>query len=98
MRTTVAPVPYGALAMTSTIPDTTPGATIANPCYPASAAPGNVSVKWRDTPNGPRTDNNVNTQQRLVTSLQGVVAGWDYQTCNENNASTGIDPKTYNAG
>jgi iron complex outermembrane receptor protein len=91
VRTQIAPVPYGALAMTSTIPDTTPGAapgaTVANPYYPASAAPGAITVKWRDTPNGPRTDNNVNTQQRLVTSLQGVVAGWDYQTAlsyNEN--------------
>ena len=82
VRTTIAPVPYGALDMTSITP-----AGTANPYYPTTAAPGDITVKWRDTPNGPRTDNNVNTQQRLVTSLQGVVAGWDYQTAlsyNEN--------------
>jgi iron complex outermembrane receptor protein len=82
VRTQIAPVPYGALDMTSITP-----AGTANPYYPTTAAPGDITVKWRDTPNGPRTDNNVNTQQRLVTSLQGVVAGWDYQTAisyNEN--------------
>jgi iron complex outermembrane receptor protein len=88
VRTTIAPVPYGALTMTSTLADGS-----LNPYYPATAQPGSITVKWRDTPNGPRTDNNVNTQQRLVTSLQGVVAGWDYQTAlsyNENKVTENL--------
>jgi iron complex outermembrane receptor protein len=76
VRTTIAPVPYGALTMTGTLADGS-----LNPYYPTNLpADSTATVKWRDAPNGSRTDNNVNTQQRLVTSLQGVVAGWDYQT------------------
>jgi iron complex outermembrane receptor protein len=89
VKTQIAPVPYGALAMTSTLADGT-----ANPYYPTTAAPGQITVKWRDTPNGPRTDNNVNTQQRLVTSLQGVVAGWDYQTAISYNENKVIENLT----
>jgi iron complex outermembrane receptor protein len=89
VKTQIAPVPYGALAMTSTLADGS-----ANPYYPTTAAPGQITVKWRDTPNGPRTDNNVNTQQRLVTSLQGVVAGWDYQTAISYNENKVIENLT----
>jgi iron complex outermembrane receptor protein len=45
---------------------------------PDGAQPGYVNVKWRDLPNGPRADDNINRQQRLVASLSGAVAGWDY--------------------
>jgi iron complex outermembrane receptor protein len=89
VRTTIAPVPDGALDMTSTLADGT-----ANPYYPTTAAPGDITVKWRDTPNGPRTDNNVNTQQRLVTSLTGVIAGWDYQTALSYNENKVIENLT----
>jgi iron complex outermembrane receptor protein len=88
VATTIAPVPYGALAMNSTLPDGT-----ANPYYPTTATPGTLTAKWRDTPNGPRTDENVNRQQRLVASLQGNVAGWDYQTAltyNENKVALNL--------
>ena len=54
---------------------------------PSGAKPGYINVKWRDLPNGPRADENVNDQQRLVASLTGVLAGWDYDgalTYNQN--------------
>lgn len=54
---------------------------------PNGVLPGFIHVKWRDLPNGPRSDKNVNTQKRFVASLKGVVAGWDYETAlsyNEN--------------
>ncbi|HEY8876343.1 MAG TPA: TonB-dependent receptor [Roseateles sp.] len=40
--------------------------------------PGYAIVRWRDMPNGQRADSNTNTQQRLVLSLEGAIAGWDY--------------------
>ncbi|MFP5391914.1 MAG: TonB-dependent receptor [Gammaproteobacteria bacterium] len=49
--------------------------------------PGFIHVKWRDLPNGPRADENINTQQRVVLNLTGNIAGWDYDsavTWNEN--------------
>ncbi|MDN3918886.1 TonB-dependent receptor plug domain-containing protein [Roseateles violae] len=44
----------------------------------ALIAPGYVIARWRDMPNGQRGDSNTNKQQRLVLSLDGTVAGWDY--------------------
>jgi len=41
--------------------------------------PGYLVVKWRDLFNGPRGDENVNKQQRLLAFLDGSVAGWDYK-------------------
>lgn len=40
--------------------------------------PGFVWVKWRDTPNGPRGDDNITLQQRATLSLQGAAGNWDY--------------------
>lgn len=97
VATTIAPVPYGGLYMNRLRPDGT-----ANPYYPADPSldpnytasympagvqPGFVHVKWRDMPNGVRQDKNTNRQQRLVVSLQGNIAGWDYDgavSWNEN--------------
>jgi iron complex outermembrane receptor protein len=95
VATTIAPVPYGGLYMNRLRPDGT-----ANPYYPAGldpnytepfmpdgVQPGFVHVKWRDMPNGVRQDKNTNRQQRLVVSLAGNVAGWDYDgavSWNEN--------------
>ncbi|MDB5911276.1 MAG: hypothetical protein JWP34_5393 [Massilia sp.] len=59
----------------------------------AGAQPGFVHVKWRDLPNGPRADENTNTQQRLIASLTGVVAGWDYDgafSYNENKVQENL--------
>ena len=56
----------------------------------SNVQPGFMNLKWRDLPNGPRGDKNVNTQQRFVASLDGNVAGWDYSgaaTYNENKVS-----------
>jgi iron complex outermembrane receptor protein len=95
VATTIAPVPYGGLYMNRLRPDGT-----ANPYYPAGldptytesfmpdgVLPGFAHVKWRDMPNGVRQDKNTNRQQRLIVSLAGNVAGWDYDgavSWNEN--------------
>jgi iron complex outermembrane receptor protein len=97
VATTIAPVPYGGLYMNRLTPS---GAV--NPFYPTNGAlsptyteantpagvnPGFIHVKWRDLPNGARQDKNTNDQQRLVVSLNGNIAGWDYDTAltwNEN--------------
>jgi iron complex outermembrane receptor protein len=39
---------------------------------------GFVFGNWRAVPNGPRGDNNVNENQRLVLSLSGNAGKWDY--------------------
>jgi iron complex outermembrane recepter protein len=60
---------------------------------PAGTQPGYINVKWRDLPNGPRQDQNINTQQRLVASLTGVLGGWDYQAAasyNENKVKENL--------
>jgi iron complex outermembrane receptor protein len=97
VATQIAPVPYGGLYMNRLTPSGAP-----NPFYPTNAnlsptyaggfmppgvLPGFIHVKWRDLPNGARQDKNTNDQQRLVVSLQGNIAGWDYNTAatwNEN--------------
>jgi iron complex outermembrane receptor protein len=65
----------------------------------ASAQPGFVHVKWRDLPNGPRADENTNTQQRFIASMSGVLAGWDYEgafSYNENKVRENL--KGYSDG
>lgn len=59
----------------------------------ADVKPGFINVKWRDLPNGPRADENINNQQRFVASLSGLLAGWDYQTAftfNENKVKENL--------
>jgi iron complex outermembrane receptor protein len=49
--------------------------------------PGFITVKWRALAGGQRTNISTNDQQRLLASLDGVLAGWDYQagiSYNEN--------------
>ncbi|MES2717375.1 MAG: TonB-dependent receptor [Pseudomonadota bacterium] len=49
--------------------------------------PGFIVVKWRALDGGSRSNTSINNQQRLLASLDGVVAGWDYQagiSYNEN--------------
>jgi iron complex outermembrane receptor protein len=67
-----------------------------NPAYAPTASdlvaapgvqPGFVHVKFRDLPNGPRQDNPQDFQQRLVASLEGTVAGWDYQAAATYNSN-----------
>ncbi|MGZ5199037.1 MAG: TonB-dependent receptor [Telluria sp.] len=96
---TIAPVPYGGLFMNRTRPDGSanpyyPGNPALDPnfsdgseAYTDGLKPGYIHVKWRDLPNGNRHDENINNQQRLVVSLSGNVAGWDYDgalTWNQN--------------
>ncbi|MET0323314.1 MAG: TonB-dependent receptor [Duganella sp.] len=97
-----APVPYGGLTVNRVRPDGT-----LNPYFPGNGAiaasiplvdsNGNaldsVDARWRDMASGPRHNQNVNKQQRLVLSLNGVVAGWDYQTAltyNENKVDRNL--------
>jgi iron complex outermembrane recepter protein len=56
----------------------------------AKVLPGYVNVKWRDVPNGPRGDENTNTQERFVLNLEGTLSGWDYAvgaSFNENRVT-----------
>ena len=66
---------------------------------PAGAKPGFINVKWRDLPNGPRADENVNKQKRFVAALTGTLVGWDYDgalTYNENTVRENL--KGYSDG
>ncbi|MET0208074.1 MAG: TonB-dependent receptor [Burkholderiaceae bacterium] len=69
VSTQIAAVPYGALTMTS-----------ASPFYPTNPALNgeNLVVRWRDTVNGPRRDENTNVQQRFLLTAEGNFANWDY--------------------
>jgi len=78
--TEIAPVPFAALTMN-------PG----TPFFPGNGitpAPTNftidptrpVRLRWRDTPNGPRAQQDINIQQRFLASLEGSLVGWDYNT------------------
>ena len=77
-----------------------PASIALDPSYMTAAAaavngvqPGFVRARWRDLASGPRQNENVNKQQRLVVSLNGTVAGWDYQTAltyNENKVDRNL--------
>ena len=41
--------------------------------------PGFITVKWRALDGGQRTNESQNDQSRILASLDGTVAGWDYQ-------------------
>jgi len=74
---TIAPSPEGGLTM----PNTSPfypgnGITPANPAL-NTALP--ISVSWRTTQLGARANEQNNDTQRVVASLQGLIADWDYQ-------------------
>ena len=93
-------VPYGALAVNPGTPyypgngiTPLPTSFTLDPAYDAGrpgSLPGAVRVRWRDELSGGREDQDRVTQQRLVGSLEGSLAGWDYQTglsANENHLS-----------
>ncbi|MGZ3415602.1 MAG: TonB-dependent receptor plug domain-containing protein, partial [Isosphaeraceae bacterium] len=105
----IAPVPYGGLRQNPTRPDGSPNPYYPgngnftpniplDPAYTetpmkAGVLPGFIHVKWRDLPNGPRADENINDQQRFVLSLTGVLGGWDYQaaaTYNQNKVKENL--------
>jgi iron complex outermembrane recepter protein len=89
VATNVAPVPEGALAMWPTEYVNGVNTGVANPYYPAGAnpafvsgtnPPGQIRVRYRTIPAGPRADENNTLQQRFVASLEGTIAGWDYNS------------------
>lgn len=58
-----------------------PSYTVAkmNPRPGVNLQPGFIIVKWRALAGGNRVDTTTNDQQRFLASLDGTVAGWDYQ-------------------
>ena len=96
----IAPVPYGGLFMNSSSPFY-PGGTGGTPAAPAGALdpayteantpagvlPGFIHVKFRDLVHGQREDISTNKQQRFVASLEGALAGWDYQGALTHNVN-----------
>jgi iron complex outermembrane receptor protein len=79
--TNFAPVPEGALTMNPSSPffpgrgvtPAPPAGTVWDPTLP-------IRVRWRAVPAGPRAELNETKQQRFVASLEGTLAGWDYNT------------------
>jgi len=47
---------------------------------PVNVQPGFAYVFWRDFPNGSRSQQNDNQQNRIMFSADGNAAGWDYST------------------
>jgi iron complex outermembrane recepter protein len=82
VSTNIAPVPEGALTIdpgTKYYPGNgiTPGPTAAQGTIDPTKS---VKVRWRAIPAGPRADENNTLQQRFVASLEGTIAGWDYNS------------------
>jgi iron complex outermembrane recepter protein len=82
VSTNIAPVPEGALTIdpgTKYYPGNgiTPGPTAAQGTIDPTKS---VKVRWRAIPAGPRADENNTFQQRFVASLEGTIAGWDYNS------------------
>jgi iron complex outermembrane receptor protein len=73
----IAPSPESGLTMFPTSPFY-PGNGI-TPDNPALNHTLPISIAWRTTVLGPRQSEQENHTQRVVGSLEGVVAGWDYQ-------------------
>jgi iron complex outermembrane recepter protein len=64
-----------------------------NPRTGVTLQPGFIVVKWRALDGGQRSNTSINDQKRLLLSLDGVVAGWDYQTgvsYNENKIKENV--------
>jgi len=75
---TIAPSPEGGLQMTPSSPFY-PGNGI-TPITDTRLDPTQpISISWRTTTLGGRQQEGENDTQRFVASLEGVLAGWDYQ-------------------
>ena len=74
---TIAPSPEGGLTMPNTSPFY-PGNGI-TPANPALNTTLPISVSWRTTVLGARANEQQNDTQRVVASVQGLIADWDYQ-------------------
>jgi len=75
---TIAPSPEGGLTMTPSSPFY-PGNGITPITNPGLDRTQPISISWRTTTLGGRHQEGDNDTQRLVASLEGVLAGWDYQ-------------------
>ncbi len=82
VSTNIAPVPEGALTIDPGTPfypgnGIVPGPTAAQGTIDPTKS---VRVRYRTVPAGPRADENNTLQQRFVASLEGTIAGWDYNS------------------
>ena len=76
-----APATDGAITMLPTNPffpgnGITPAPPAGTPWDPTQS----IRIRWRGVPMGPRQEKDDNFQQRFVASLEGTIAGWDYNT------------------
>ncbi len=78
VRTQIAPSPEGGLTMTPLSPFY-PGNGITPITDTALNRTANISINWRTTVLGPRQGEQENNTQRAVASLEGSLAGWEYQ-------------------
>jgi iron complex outermembrane recepter protein len=82
VATNIAPVPEGALTIDPGTKYYPGNGIVAGPT--ALTGPIDptlpVKVRWRAVPAGPRADESNTLQQRFVASLEGTIAGWDYNT------------------
>ena len=91
----VAPPPMSNLGITM---------TAASPYYPGNgivpAFPGltgeNLDISWRPVETGPRENYDSSSTARLQASLEGTIAGWDYNTAISH--STGRARSTFRGG
>jgi iron complex outermembrane receptor protein len=88
VNTRIAPVPYGALYMSSSSPyypgkgitPLPPGQTLTADQQGAPGTPNDdaLFIKYRDVFNGYRQDDNTSNQTRVIASLEGNAYDWDY--------------------
>ena len=78
VTTQIAPSPEGGLTMTPASPFY-PGNGITPITDPALNRTANISIGWRTTVLGARSGEQENNTERAVASIEGSLAGWDYQ-------------------
>ncbi len=78
VQTQIAPSPEGGLTMFPTSPFY-PGNGITPITDPALNRTQPISIAWRTTVLGARSGEQENNTQRFIASLDGTLAGWDYQ-------------------
>lgn len=74
----IAPSPEGGMSMGPDSPFY-PGNGINPITDPRLDPTRTISLNWRTTALGPRQGEQINDTQRIVASLEGLIAGWDYQ-------------------
>ena len=78
VRPRVAPEPHTELTMDPGTQFYPGGGITPGPTGAAIDSTKPITVQWRTTPTGARSEKDVNTQQRFVLSADGSAVGWDY--------------------